>query len=68
MFSLGILELIIVLVVGALVIGVPVVILVVLVMLLRKPSSAEQSPTYSELVTENKRLRDEIAALKNKQG
>ncbi len=67
MFSLGILELIIVLVTGSLVFGVPAAILVVLVMLLRKPSSAEQSPTYSELVTENKRLRDEIAALKNKQ-
>ena len=50
MFGLGILELIIVLVTGSLVFGVPVAILIVLVMLLRKPSSAEQSRTYSELV------------------
>ena len=66
--SPGIFEILIYLVIAVFTFGVPVAILVLLVMLLRKQSSGHKSPTYSELMTENRRLRDEIAALKNKQG
>ena len=67
MFSIGILELLIILVISFFVIGVPVAIVILLVILLRKQRLADQSPTYSELIAENNRLRDEIAALRNKQ-
>ena len=66
MFGLGIFELLIVLVIGLFLFGVPVAIVILLVMLIRKQSSGDNSPTYSELMTENHRLRDEMEALKNK--
>ncbi len=67
MFGIGIQEIIIILVIGIFVISVPVAFLILLVMLIRKQSPADKSPTYSELITENHRLQDEITALKNKQ-
>jgi len=66
MFGIGVQELIIILVIGIFVIGVPVAILILLVMLIRKQRSADKSPTYSELITENHRLQAEIADLRNK--
>ena len=66
-YAPGPLELLIILFIGLLIFGVPVAIVIWLVMLNRKQRSGNTSPTYSELMTENHRLRDEIAALKNKQ-
>lgn len=64
MAGVGVQELVIVLIVGAFFVAVPIAILVLLVLLLRRQGQA--APTDSELVRENKRLRAEIASLKAK--
>ena len=65
--SPGIFEILIFLVIAVLTFGVPVAIVVLLVMLIRKQSSGDKSVADSGIMTENRRLRDEIAGLKNKQ-
>ncbi|TWU10337.1 hypothetical protein Pla52o_57110 [Novipirellula galeiformis] len=65
MFGIGPMELLIVLIVGVLTIGIPICIVVLLVLLLRKQNNASgDSPQISQLQQENQRLRDELATLK----
>ncbi len=65
MFGLGISEVVILLVVGLLVFGVPLAIVVLLVFLLRKPQNAiHDSSPLLQLRDENERLRRELAAFK----
>lgn len=66
MFGIGPAELLILLIIGTLAIGVPVAIIVLLVVLLRKNNSGDQNPSYSQLRDENHRLREELAALQQK--
>ncbi|MHB8973256.1 MAG: hypothetical protein ACYC3X_16705 [Pirellulaceae bacterium] len=65
MFGIGPIELLIVLVMGALLLTVPVAIIVLLVVLVRKPNSSQESPSYAQLLEENQRLRAELAAKKD---
>lgn len=64
MFSFGIPELLVLMVVVLMIIGVPAAIVTLLVILLRKQNATDKSPGYAELQDENQRLRDEIAVLK----
>ncbi len=66
MFGIGPLELLIVLVVGLFSVGVPIAIIVLLVVLLRKRSSDDATTSNSQLLDENQRLRDELAAARGK--
>lgn len=62
MFVPGPSELLILLVIGALALGVPIVIVVLLVVLLRKNDSSGDAQLIAQLRDENQRLRDELAA------
>ena len=65
MFGLGVTEMVIFLVIGLLVFGIPVAIVVLLVFLLRKPqNSNNDSSQILQLREENERLRSELAATK----
>ena len=61
MFGIGPLELLIVLIVGLFTVGVPIAIVVLLVLLLRKQKSGNDATLISQLREENQRLRDELA-------
>jgi len=64
MFGLGITELLILLIVGTIVIGVPIAIVVLVVVLLSKQKDAHgDGQLVSQLRTENQRLREELAAI-----
>ena len=65
MFGIGPIELLIVLVMGALLLTVPVAIIVLLVVLVRKPNSDREASSYAQLLEENQRLRAELAAKKD---
>ena len=58
--GIGPMELLVLLIIGAFLFGVPIAAVVLIVVLLRN----QKSGTDSELRAENQRLRDEIAALK----
>jgi len=64
MFGIGPFELLIVLVTGVLLLAVPVAIIVLLVVLVRRPNSNREAPSYAQLLEENQRLRAELAARK----
>jgi hypothetical protein len=57
-------ELLILLVIGLFCIGVPAAAIVSLVVFLRKEDAGKGQPSYAELVEENRRLREELAALR----
>ena len=66
MVGLGPWELIILAAIAGLAVLVPLCIVVVLVVLNRRQAANPQSPTYDELLAENRSLRAELAAGKNK--
>lgn len=66
MFGIGPTELLILIVIGVLVVGVPIAIIVLIVFLALRHKSSGQSPSYPQLLEENQRLREELAAVKGK--
>lgn len=66
MFGIGPQELLILSIVGFLCIGMPIAIIVVIVVLLGKRNPDSEATPYSQLLEENQRLRDELAAEKSK--
>ena len=61
MFGLGLTEVLIFLIVGFIVFGIPIAIVLLLVSLLRKPQNGiNESPQVSQLREENERLRREL--------
>jgi hypothetical protein len=63
MFGVGPMEIVVVLVIGAILFGIPLALAVLVILLLRKNMAG---PSYQQLLEENERLRQEIAALKER--
>jgi hypothetical protein len=68
MFSLGPAELVVLLLIGGFLIGVPLLVTLLVIFLVRRRGEGPSAESYAVLAEENRRLREEIARLKKEQG
>jgi hypothetical protein len=66
MFGIGPMEIVVVLVICAAMLGIPLTIVVLLVLLRGKNTTVQTGPSYEQLLEENERLQQEMASLKER--